>query len=464
MDANADVELLESENSLSSSPRQARKNIPIKLKTEKQSSSGRGRSRKSTKSVKNEESDQQSAEDEVLDTPIFKTMDPGEPVHHNKKLRWDHKVNLLGEKVVDPLIHCCEICSLPILIYGRMIQCKHVFCFTCAKQTEKACPRCGDPVQRIEQSALGTVFLCTYGGSKHGSNGCRRTYLSQRDLNAHIGHRHLKHEIKDQNLSVAAQKAGAAVPGPKPQVNPPLAQPAQAFIDQFQTTFRPGSTASAPVARVPPENVFSQGQVSVHPHGMPASTAHQPQLVAGLPPQLSYAPSGSIMQGMHTSQPMPSQAVVSSGTDNYTSAIPVLGSRIKTLISVPIQDDDYTKKQPQTYQAMPAGAALPNLNYPPPGLAQYPVGSMAPNIHQPPPAVPPMFSTQTIPSSSFTSPPPGPVPPMLQAAPQRAPPRIGAPPTGPRFFDNQAPRAPWTGAPRAPVPPRAPTRADYNYY
>lgn len=31
------------------------------------------------------------------------------------------QVNLIGEKVVDPLIHCCEKCSLPILIYGRMV-------------------------------------------------------------------------------------------------------------------------------------------------------------------------------------------------------------------------------------------------------------------------------------------------------------------------------------------------------
>lgn len=321
-------------------------------------------------------------------------------------------------------------------------------------------------MQRIEQSALGTVFLCTYGGSKHGSNGCRRTYLSQRDLNAHIGHRHLKHEIKDQNLSIAAQKAGAAVAAPKVQVNPSLAQPAQAFIDQFQTTFRPGVAASASVARVQPEGVYTQGQVAGLSHTMPVSTVHQPQLVAGLPPQHSYAPTGSIMQSMPTSQPILSQAtVVSSAAENYTSAIPVLGSRIKTLISVPIQDDDYTKKQQQTYQAMAPGTALPNLNYPPPNLGQYPVGSMAPNIHQPPPAVPPMFSTQSIPSSSFTSPPPGPVPQMLQTAPpQRAPPRIGAPPTAPRFFDNQAPRAPWTGAPRAQVPPRAPPRPDYNYY
>ena len=33
------------------------------------------------------------SEDEVLETPIFKTMEPGEPLHHNKKLRWDHKVS-----------------------------------------------------------------------------------------------------------------------------------------------------------------------------------------------------------------------------------------------------------------------------------------------------------------------------------------------------------------------------------
>ena len=31
------------------------------------------------------------------------------------------QVNLFGEKVVDPLIHSCEKCSLPILIYGRMV-------------------------------------------------------------------------------------------------------------------------------------------------------------------------------------------------------------------------------------------------------------------------------------------------------------------------------------------------------
>jgi len=34
--------------------------------------------------------------------------------------------------------------------------------------------------------------MCTHGGSRYGNDGCRRTYLSQRDLQAHINHRHLR--------------------------------------------------------------------------------------------------------------------------------------------------------------------------------------------------------------------------------------------------------------------------------
>lgn len=45
---------------------------------------------------------------------------------------WSNKVNLIGEKVYKPKIHFCEHCNKPILIYGRLIPCKHVFCFTCA--------------------------------------------------------------------------------------------------------------------------------------------------------------------------------------------------------------------------------------------------------------------------------------------------------------------------------------------
>ena len=62
----------------------------------------------------------------------------------------------------------------------------------CAKREPvKDCPRCKDKVIRVEQSGLGSVFMCTHGGSRYNNKGCRRTYLSQRDLQAHINHRHV---------------------------------------------------------------------------------------------------------------------------------------------------------------------------------------------------------------------------------------------------------------------------------
>jgi E3 ubiquitin-protein ligase Hakai len=125
-----------------------------------------------------------------LEAPTFTTLQK-RPIEPMLRLNWDQKVNLIGEKVLNPMIHNCDQCIKPILIYGRMIPCKHVFCLECARsENYKACPRCKEKVVRVEQTGLGTVFMCTFGGSRYGNSGCRRTYLSQRDLQAHINHRH----------------------------------------------------------------------------------------------------------------------------------------------------------------------------------------------------------------------------------------------------------------------------------
>lgn len=116
-----------------------------------------------------------------LEAPTFTTLSRGPP-EAMLRLRWGHPVNLLGEKVLNPMIHCCDQCLRPVLIYGRMIPCKHVFCLACAKRENKVCPRCNEKVARVEQTGLGTVFMCTHGGTRYGNTGCRRTYLSQRDL------------------------------------------------------------------------------------------------------------------------------------------------------------------------------------------------------------------------------------------------------------------------------------------
>lgn len=144
-----------------------------------------------------------------LEAPTFTTIQRGPP-EPMLRLKWDHKVSLIGEKVLNPMIHCCDLCDKPILIYGRMIPCKHVFCLRCARSEPfKSCPRCKEKVLRVEQSGLGTVFMCTYGGSRYGNTGCRRTYLSQRDLQAHINHRHITPDGKGDANKPTSQRKGS---------------------------------------------------------------------------------------------------------------------------------------------------------------------------------------------------------------------------------------------------------------
>merc|ERR1711894_807964 len=98
-----------------------------------------------------------------------------------------------------------------------MIPCKHIFCFDCAckaRETDQNCPRCRDPVQRIEKCPRGAVFVCRIPN-------CRRTYLSQRDLTAHIRHRHKANEAVAQGLQIELPGTDGGTP-----VAPP-AQPTQ---------------------------------------------------------------------------------------------------------------------------------------------------------------------------------------------------------------------------------------------
>ncbi|KAI8782334.1 E3 ubiquitin-protein ligase Hakai [Biomphalaria glabrata] len=129
-------------------------------------------------------------DEEVVENPTLRAAFSLAPLHQGQPLQWDYEAHLIGEKILNKMIHLCEICELPILVYGRMLPCKHIFCFGCARKSEKACRRCNGKVQKVEKSALGTVFVCTHGAPKHDVHGCRRTYLSHRDLQSHIAHRH----------------------------------------------------------------------------------------------------------------------------------------------------------------------------------------------------------------------------------------------------------------------------------
>ncbi|KAI5645233.1 hypothetical protein NE865_02781 [Phthorimaea operculella] len=161
-----------------------------------------------------------------LEAPVFTTLQRGPP-EPMLRLDWSHRATLIGEKVLNPMIYCCDTCSKPILIYGRMIPCKHVFCLSCARADHTHCPRCREKVLRVEQTGLGTVFMCTHSGTRYGNTGCRRTYLSQRDLQAHINHRHVSSggESKPEPEAPAA-----SVPIVKPISMPPSANDPRAHL------------------------------------------------------------------------------------------------------------------------------------------------------------------------------------------------------------------------------------------
>lgn len=146
----------------------------------------------------------------TLEAPTFSTLNKG-PSQTMMSLRWDHQVNEMGRRVVNPILHVCDKCKRPILQYGRLT-CKHVLCLNCAtiqKQSGGACGRCNAKVLAVEQAGLGCIYMCSHGGSRYGPDGCRRTYLSERDLEAHKKFRH-SDKVPSSTKGVPSAEAIAA--------------------------------------------------------------------------------------------------------------------------------------------------------------------------------------------------------------------------------------------------------------
>jgi len=70
----------------------------------------------------NSRTDDQDCDISVLPHITFTTVDRGPPPPM-LSLLWNHPVQLIGEKVMSPRIHMCDICHKPILIYGRLVSC-----------------------------------------------------------------------------------------------------------------------------------------------------------------------------------------------------------------------------------------------------------------------------------------------------------------------------------------------------
>ncbi|XP_030377187.1 E3 ubiquitin-protein ligase Hakai, partial [Scaptodrosophila lebanonensis] len=251
-----------------------------------------------------------------LEAPTFTTLSRGPP-EPMLRLKWNHKVNLIGEKVLNPMIHCCGQCQKPILVYSRFIPCKHVFCLKCGREPNKTCPRCSDKVLRVEQSGLGTVFMCTHGGSRYGSSGCRRTYLSQRDLQAHINHRHVTQppptEAKLGDIaSLDLQKTGQRKLSESSSTSTLLQQrTARGSVSGIGSIPPPGSAAAVAAA-----------QSSVHTH----STLTQANLarINNANAQDCHQGKASLHQSLKKSGHQPSESVADASY--YSSVLNSFGS------------------------------------------------------------------------------------------------------------------------------------------
>jgi hypothetical protein len=225
------------------------------------------------------------------------------------------------------MIHNCDKCKKPILIYGRMIPCKHVFCLSCATQSltpsaTSTCPRCSDKVVRVEQAGLGSIYMCSHGGSRYGSNGCRRTYLSQRDLQAHIQHRHIKQQQQQ------AAFAGST----------------SATVSQTQTvqqnTHNSSNSLLAAASQLPSAQEIAAATAAIvanrkrqeHQQHPVQQTAIAP--ITGITHQHSHAPNSGYQQFSH---PPPHQGSTSS-TYPYSTPGQVKHQQ-SNLITVPIQDN-----------------------------------------------------------------------------------------------------------------------------
>ncbi|KAM7428619.1 E3 ubiquitin-protein ligase Hakai [Porites harrisoni] len=138
-----DLELEREGAALGSTSQPVRRNISLKLKAKSKSASSLSSGKSKKKEGKSGEKSRTGSEGDKESKR--KQKSPGTAAAAQvvvmRELKWDHQILPIGQKVQDPLLHLCEKCSLPILVYGRLSPCKHSFCLTCTEKGNGKCPR-----------------------------------------------------------------------------------------------------------------------------------------------------------------------------------------------------------------------------------------------------------------------------------------------------------------------------------
>jgi len=255
----------------------------------------------------------------TLEAPTFTTLSHGPSVNVLQALKWDHQPTLIGTKVVNPILHVCDKCQHPIIRYGRL-NCKHVLCHSCASGLLKEisnCIRCNTKVTGVEEVGLGRLFVCSYGGSRYGSDGCRRTYLSERDLNAHVDFRHLKQQTSNNLPSTEAINAAtAALAASSAEQNVQSQRGGSSSSNKMRTSNQNNPNSGGSSAGGPPS--FSQNQFSQPPPPVNMSAASNNR-------NTIHGAASSMTSSNLITVPIQDNSSTSTGSSNeyWTSKVPI---------------------------------------------------------------------------------------------------------------------------------------------
>jgi len=134
--------------------------------------------------------------------------------------------------------------------------------------------------------------MCSHGGTRYGNTGCRRTYLSQRDLQAHINHRHVNSNSSESKQQVESKTSN--VVQRKQPIEPPsrqsIRQPPQ-FVSSIPSV--PSSAVSNPSSarnNAIPQNVVQDNQLQSQTQQQPLMPSMMGNMNVHQQPQMSTVP------------------------------------------------------------------------------------------------------------------------------------------------------------------------------
>ncbi len=316
---------------------------------------------------------------------------------------------------------------------------------------------CTDLVQRIEQCQRGSLYMCSIVQS------CKRTYLSQRDLQAHVNHRHMRSGKSSSSRSDSLHLPPASevsdrfrVPPPhlpKPHVlNPsplahpghdPYSQPPSASHDDLRPPQGQPPGDMGP-SRSLAQETFRISTVTTRKHSNLITVPIQDDSASSGPsrdplPQPNNAPPPHHHPGDYPGQPVVTHPhhMMAPPQQHYGPPPP------PPPLSHPMPHPGQGSNTPHMVfnQAPPPLSSVPPPITPPPGHL---IGQMPPFMNHPPPGPPPQhggppvsgppphhYNPQFPEDKSTLSPPfnqPGGLSPGMWAAPRGPPPRMQGPP------------------------------------